>query len=84
MTPPVPTPSVPWSQLEQEARERFGVEQLRPGQREIIEAVNVTPEQLENPERLELLKRAPPSPSPSLSSTCTRRPPPPVCQTFVR
>ncbi|CAM4233927.1 ATP-dependent DNA helicase RecQ [Corallococcus sp. ZKHCc1 1396] len=38
MTPPTPV-AVPWSQLEQEARERFGVEQFRPGQREIIEAV---------------------------------------------
>jgi ATP-dependent DNA helicase RecQ len=32
-------PSTLWSQLEQEARERFGVETFRPGQREIMEAV---------------------------------------------
>ncbi|WP_233586013.1 DEAD/DEAH box helicase [Corallococcus sp. CA054B] len=28
-----------WPQLEREARERFGVEDFRPGQRDIIEAV---------------------------------------------
>ncbi|MBN8230374.1 ATP-dependent DNA helicase RecQ [Corallococcus macrosporus] len=32
-------PSALWPQLEQEARERFGVEDFRPGQRDIMEAV---------------------------------------------
>jgi ATP-dependent DNA helicase RecQ len=34
-----PVRSPLWPQLEQEARERFGVEDFRPGQREIIDAV---------------------------------------------
>ncbi|MBF5045656.1 ATP-dependent DNA helicase RecQ [Aggregicoccus sp. 17bor-14] len=38
MTPPL-DPEALWPELEREARERFGVEQFRPGQREIMEAV---------------------------------------------
>lgn len=33
------TRSIPWSGLRVEARERFGIQHFRPGQREILEAV---------------------------------------------
>ena len=40
MSPPADLSSPrTWSQLEQEARERFGIQEFRPGQREIMEAV---------------------------------------------
>ena len=32
-------PAVPWSALRREARERFGIEHFRPGQREVLEAI---------------------------------------------
>ena len=33
------SPAVPWKAIHAEARSRFGVENLRPGQREVLEAV---------------------------------------------
>jgi len=36
---PLPAVDVDWKDLKTEARERFGVKRLRPGQREVIEAV---------------------------------------------
>ncbi len=32
-------PAIPWAALHKEARERFGVEHLRPGQREVLQAI---------------------------------------------